>query len=108
MAHLQRSRCKRRNRTGQRQRSARRGHVDADFDLALQGTGSIDSPHGPDGAGPFTRPLVLARGELYIGTVDIDGVSLAAIQGLYEVVREQQTQIDELSARLAAQEEATR
>jgi restriction endonuclease S subunit len=37
---------------------------------------------------------------VHIGTVDADGVALAAIQGLHELVREKDAEIEELKARL--------
>jgi hypothetical protein len=53
------------------------------------------------------------EGEDYINTLDADGVALAAIQGLYQLVQEQEAQIAvlrqqnaELEARLAALEQA--
>ena len=42
----------------------------------------------------------------HITTVDADGVALAAIQGLYQVVQEKDAEIQMLKARLAALEEA--
>ena len=46
--------------------------------------------------------------DTHISTIDPDGVALAAIQGVYEIVQEkdaqlseQQTQIDDLEARLS-------
>ncbi|MFQ3683128.1 tail fiber domain-containing protein [Roseiflexus sp.] len=72
--------------------------------------------------GPMAQDFYAAFGlgsdDRTISTIDLDGVSLAAIQGLYEVVQEkeaqnaelrarvaqQQTQIDALEARLAALE----
>ncbi len=62
--------------------------------------------------GPMAQDFYAAFGvgedERYIGTVDADGVALAAIQGLNSIVQEQreaidaqQSRIDELEARLA-------
>jgi len=56
--------------------------------------------------GPMAQDLYAAFGlgdsEKSIGTVDADGVALAAIQGLYEMVKEKDAQIaaqrDEISA----------
>jgi len=44
------------------------------------------------------------EGQEYINTLDADGVALAAIQGLYEVVQQQGEEIAALEARLAALE----
>jgi len=67
--------------------------------------------------GPMAQDFYAAFGvgedERYISTVDADGVALAAIQGLYQVVQErdgqiaaQQQQIATLEARLSALEQA--
>ncbi|MFV1981316.1 MAG: hypothetical protein ACC655_09205, partial [Rhodothermia bacterium] len=49
---------------------------------------------GTDHIGPmaedFFESFGLGGDERYIGTVDADGVALAAIQGLYELVKDQQ------------------
>jgi hypothetical protein len=69
----------------------------------------------------FHAAFGLGEDPRYIGTLDADGVALAAIQGLYEISREQaariealeagnaaqQEQIDDLQARLAALEKRT-
>ncbi len=65
--------------------------------------------------GPVAQDFYAAFGvggdDMHISTVDADGVALAAIQGLYQLVQEkdaqiaaQQAQIDDLKARLAALE----
>ncbi len=48
-------------------------------------------------------PELGGEGEEYINTLDADGVALAAIQGLYEIVQEQNAQIAELEARIKLQ-----
>jgi hypothetical protein len=69
----------------------------------------------------FHAAFGLGEDPRYIGTLDADGVALAAIQGLYEISRQQaariealeagnaaqQEQIDDLQARLAALEKRT-
>ncbi|MBS1251288.1 MAG: hypothetical protein MAG451_00320 [Anaerolineales bacterium] len=62
----------------------------------------------------FHAAFGLGEDDKHISTVDADGVSLAAIQGLYQIVKEQQTQIAalqqqnaKLEARLAALEQET-
>ena len=59
--------------------------------------------------GPMAQDFYAAFGvgedPQHISTVDADGVALAAIQGLYQAVQEQQTQIQALEARLAQVEE---
>jgi hypothetical protein len=59
--------------------------------------------HGEDGVqhiGPvaedFRAAFGLGHDERYITTIDADGVALAAIQGLYEVVKEKECEIEEL------------
>ena len=47
----------------------------------------------------FHEAFALGRDEKHIATVDADGVALAAIQGLNEVVREQRESIEKLEAR---------
>jgi trimeric autotransporter adhesin len=58
--------------------------------------------------GPIAQDFYAAFGlgadELTIGTLDADGVALAAIQGLYEIVQAQEEEIAGLEARLAALE----
>ena len=49
----------------------------------------------------FYAAFGLSADETHISTVDADGVALAAIQGLYQIVKEQEAQIGELEARLA-------
>jgi hypothetical protein len=56
--------------------------------------------------GPMAQDFYAAFGlgedDRYISTVDADGVALAAIQGLYELVQAQQARIDSLAADNAA------
>ena len=58
--------------------------------------------------GPMAQDFYAAFGmgedEHYIGTVDADGVALAAIQGLYQVVQEKDARISALQAQNADQE----
>lgn len=56
----------------------------------------------------FSHAFGLGGGDRSIGTVDADGVALAAIQGLGELLDEKDRQIAELTARLAALEAAVR
>ena len=63
----------------------------------------------------FSEAFEVGEDESYISTVDADGVALAAIQGLHQMLQEkeehivsQQAQIDELSQRLAALEQEFR
>jgi len=55
--------------------------------------------------GPMAQDFYAAFGlgedDRHISTIDPDGVALAAIQGLYELVQEKDAQIAELEARLA-------
>jgi len=59
--------------------------------------------------GPMAQDFYAAFGigadEHYIGTVDADGVSMAAIQGLYQVVQEKNALISALQAENADQEQ---
>ena len=48
----------------------------------------------------FAAASGLGSDEHYITTIDADGVSLAAIQGLYDLVQDQQAEIEALRARL--------
>jgi hypothetical protein len=58
--------------------------------------------------GPMAEDFAAAFGvgadDRHISTVDLDGVALAAIQGLYQVVQGQHAQLAALEARLAALE----
>ncbi len=54
----------------------------------------------------FMAAFGLGASERHIGTVDADGVVLAAIQGLYQVVQEKDAKIEALEARLSMLEEA--
>ena len=62
-------------------------------------------PDGVHHIGPvaeeFSETFGLGEDDATIGTVDADGVALAAIQGLYELVQEQAERITELERRLA-------
>ena len=53
----------------------------------------------------FSAAFGVGEKETMIATIDADGVALAAIQGLYEIVQEKDCQIAELEARLSALEE---
>ena len=53
----------------------------------------------------FFAAFGLGEDQKHINTVDVDGVALVAIQGLYQLVREQEEQIAALEARLAKIEE---
>jgi hypothetical protein len=54
----------------------------------------------------FARAFKLGDDCESIGTVDADGVALAAIQGLHEVVREQEALIHRQEAQMLRQDEA--
>ena len=60
--------------------------------------------------GPMAQDFYAVFGvgedDTHISTLDADGVALAAIQGLYQLVQEQKAQIADLEARLAALEGA--
>jgi hypothetical protein len=62
--------------------------------------------------GPMAQDFYAAFGvgedDRHISTVDADGVALAAIQGLYQLVQEKNAQIVALEARVAALEQASR
>lgn len=64
--------------------------------------GEDDSIHhiGPV-AQDFHAAFGLGGTDTHIGTLDADGVALAAIQGLHELVREKDCQIEELRSELA-------
>lgn len=68
-----------------------------------------DSPQvahlGPT-AEDFREAFGLGTGDETIGTVDADGVALAAIQGLYDIVKQKETEISALNERLARLEAA--
>ena len=55
---------------------------------------------GPVAQG-FYGAFGLGADDQHISTVDADGVALAAIQGVYELVRDQAAQIAALEARLS-------
>jgi hypothetical protein len=68
-------------------------------------------PHIGPMAQDFYAAFGVGEDDTHISTIDASGVALAAIQGLYEIVQEkdaqiaaQQTQIDDLQARLLALE----
>jgi uncharacterized protein (DUF3084 family) len=50
----------------------------------------------------------LGKSDTHISTVDADGVAVAAIQGLYQVMKEQATSIREKDERIAQQDERIR
>jgi len=54
----------------------------------------------------FYAAFSVGEDDKHISTVDADGVALAAIQGLYQLVQEQQARIADLEARLAVLEGA--
>jgi hypothetical protein len=54
----------------------------------------------------FRAAFDLGEDDKHISTVDADGVALAAIQGLHQLVQEKDTQIAALEARVAALEQA--
>lgn len=54
----------------------------------------------------FSAAFALGDDDTRISTIDLDGVALAAIQGVYRIVQEKEAQIGALEARLAALEEA--
>jgi hypothetical protein len=53
----------------------------------------------------FYAAFGLGGDDRYIDTIDPDGVALAAIQGLYELVKEKDSQIAAMEARLKVLEE---
>jgi len=67
--------------------------------LESSGRGPRRPPHRAEGAGP-PRRLRLRCSDRAIATVDADGISLAAIHGLYEIVKEKDAEIADLRARL--------
>jgi hypothetical protein len=52
----------------------------------------------------FYTAFGLGEDERYIGTLDADGVALAAIQGLYQLGQEQDAHINDLESQLASQQ----
>ena len=64
--------------------------------------GEDPSEHIGPMAEDFFATFGLGGNEQYIGTVDADGVALAAIKGLYDLVQSQQRQIEMLSKELSA------
>jgi trimeric autotransporter adhesin len=55
----------------------------------------------------FSAAFGLGEDEHYIGTLDADGVALAAIQGLYQLNQEQAAEIQSLKARLSGLESSS-
>jgi len=53
----------------------------------------------------FHEQFGLGGDDKSIGTIDADGVALAAIQGLYQIVQEKNCRIDELEAKAASVEQ---
>lgn len=62
--------------------------------------------------GPMAQDFYAAFGvgedDRFIGTIDADGVALAAIQGLHELVQEKERRIEEIEAKLASLEALVR
>ncbi len=56
----------------------------------------------------FYAAFGVGESERHISTSDADGVALAAIQGLYEIVKEKEGEIDALQTRVAALEDSVR
>lgn len=73
-------------------------------------TWAFKSQPGTRHIGPVAQDFHAAFGvgadDKHIATVDADGAALAAIQGLYQIVKEKDTEISELKRRLAALEAA--
>lgn len=67
---------------------------------------AAQTPHLGPTAQDFHAAFGLGDSDITINTADAQGVALAAIQGLYQVVREQRAEIAALEARLAALEGA--
>jgi hypothetical protein len=65
---------------------------------------SADIRHIGPTAQDFAAAFEVGADDTHIATVDADGVALAAIQGLHQVVRAQEEQIAALEGRLAALE----
>jgi hypothetical protein len=63
--------------------------------------GEDESEHIGPTAEDFREAFGLGHDERYITTVDADGVALAAIQGMYELLLAQQAEIEALKKRLA-------
>ncbi len=62
------------------------------------------TPHIGPVAQDFHKAFGLGDDDVTINTSDAQGVALAAIQGLYQIVQEQQKKIEELEARLARED----
>ena len=56
----------------------------------------------------FHKAFGLGASDKHIGTLDADGVALAAIQGLYEIVKEKDAEIGALEARVTELENVVR
>jgi hypothetical protein len=67
--------------------------------------GDADTEHVGPMAQDFHAAFGVGTDERHIATVDADGVALAAIQGLNEKLKEKETELTELKARLAKLEE---
>lgn len=63
-----------------------------------------DTRHIGPMAQDFYSAFNVGPDEKHINTLDADGVALAAIQGLYEIVREKEAEISEMRKRLSALE----
>jgi hypothetical protein len=63
--------------------------------------GEDESEHIGPTAEDFREAFGLGHDDRYITTVDADGVALAAIQGMYELLLAQQAEIEALKKRLA-------
>ena len=48
----------------------------------------------------FAAAFGIGRDDTSMATIDADGVALAAIQGLYQIVQEQQVRIESLEAEM--------
>ncbi len=60
------------------------------------------TPHVGPMAQDFNAAFGLGSDDRYISATDADGVTMAAIKGLYELVLEQQARIDALEAEVMA------
>ncbi len=79
----------------------------AQMEIATWQYKGVDAPvrHMGPMAQDFYKAYSLGHDEKGISTLDADGVALAAIQGLYDVVKEKDAKIAELEARLAEVDE---
>ncbi|MCH8063415.1 MAG: tail fiber domain-containing protein [Chloroflexi bacterium] len=69
--------------------------------------GDTSARHIGPMAQDFYEAFGLGEDDMHITTVDIEGVALAAIQGLYQLLQEKDAQIVALEDRLSALEEAS-